>query len=95
MRASSANAAVEWVGRSKMDEASGRKLYRAFLLDGCKYEVGDCVYLNAPKDEKDEGTALFSHHPCVSSPLRVRHHRGGRDLYSIVVRVCVARDQTV
>src|SRR4051794_30344677 len=51
--------AVEWVGRAKMDEASGRKLYRGFVLGGCKYETGDCVYLNAPKNEGDEGTALF------------------------------------
>ena len=43
-----------------MDEASGRKLYRGFVLGGCKYETGDCVYLNAPKNESDEGTALFS-----------------------------------
>lgn len=50
--------AVEWVGRAKMDEASGRKLYRGFVLGGCKYETGDCVYLNAPKNESDEGTAL-------------------------------------
>jgi hypothetical protein len=53
------NAAVEWVGRSKMDEASGRKLYRAFMLDGCKYETGDCVYLKASKGDKDEGTLVL------------------------------------
>jgi hypothetical protein len=41
-----------------MDEASGRKLYRGFVLGGCKYETGDCVYLNAPKNESDEGTTL-------------------------------------
>jgi hypothetical protein len=49
---SSAVDTVYWIGRAKLDESTGRKLYRGFHLNGCKYERGDCVYLAAPPDPK-------------------------------------------
>lgn len=53
---------VYWIGRAKIDDSTGRKLYRAFHLNGCKYERGDCVYLIAPPDPKATlGTPLCLH----------------------------------